>query len=133
MFRTALRTRITQNYTITSVSRSPSTSTCIRTASLSTSSSKSADLVVDQTRKDNKPGAERTDPHKEQTKSADVREADGELTNQQKGNPQPTPSRSTGIETERSDGGKAGEGTTENVHTETDAGPNMPGFEKQKK
>lgn len=87
-------------------------------------------MHVDQTRHGNDPAADKTDTHKQNAKSADARKE--ELTEQQKGNPQPTPERSTGFETKRSDGGQAGEGKVENVHTETDAGPNMPGFEKKK-
>lgn len=126
MLRTALRTRLTA-VSSTPVVRTNSVRT--RTASSSGPDAQVGPVHVDQTRHDNDPTADKTDTHKQNAKSADARKEG--LTEHQRGNPQPTPERSTGFETKRSDGGRAGDGKAGNVHTEKDAGPNMPGFEKK--
>lgn len=128
MFRTSLRTKLTS---LPTKNLPRFTSIRTRTASSSGPDAQVGPVHMDQTREGNDPTAEKTDTHKQNAKSADSRKE--ELTEQQQGNPQPTPERATGIESNRSDGGKAGEGAVRNVHRETDAGPHMPGFENQTK
>ncbi|KAI6090353.1 hypothetical protein F4821DRAFT_229122 [Hypoxylon rubiginosum] len=88
--------------------RAPFTSAAVRGA-----------VKFDQTKKSNDPSQEQTEAHHEQAKQAETSSDDGARGHPAKqSDPQPSPSKSTGIMSEGPGSSKAGEGADRGVHKE---------------